>query len=184
MPELYLAIATVDAPNTTFNQLLGLNNKGQAAGYSQDPNGTQHPHVVQGTTFTSISAPGASAQATGINDNGDVSGFYVDSAGHNHGYVIPSGKTLITVDFAMSTLTQALGLNNKGEAVGTYTDTAGRTHGFIYEVSSAKFETIDEPGGLGTTVVNGINDSGSIVGFFLDTTGSTEGFLGKVTGCM
>jgi hypothetical protein len=176
--------ATVDAPNTTFNQLLGLNNKGQAAGYSQDANGTQHPYIVQGTTFTAITTPGASAQATGINDNGDVSGFYVDSAGVSHGYVIPSGKALITVDFAMSTLTQALGLNNKGEVVGTYTDTATRMHGFIFNVSSAKFETIDETGGVGTTVVNGINDSGSIVGFFLDSTGNTEGFMGKVTGCM
>jgi hypothetical protein len=140
--------------------------------------------MVQGTTFTAIATPGASAQATGIDNQGDISGFYVDGAGVNHGYVIPAGKTLVTINFAMSSLTQALGLNNMGEVVGTYTDASNKMHGFIYNISSTKFETIDETKGVGTTLVNGINDSGSIVGFFVDSTGNTEGFTGKVTGCM
>lgn len=175
---------TVDAPGTTFNQLLGLNDKGQAAGYSQDAAGVQHPYTVQGTTFTAITTPGTTAQATGINNNGDVSGFYTDAGGVTHGYVIPAGKTLVTINYPMSTFTQALGLNNNGEVVGSYNDANQKSHGFIYNVPSAKFENIDAPNGVGTTIINGINDAGTLVGFFVDNAGNTQGVMGKVTGCM
>ena len=175
--------STVDAPNTTFNQLLGLNDNDAAAGYSQDANGTQHPYTVSGGTFTMITTPGTTGQATGINNNGDVSGFYVDNANLTHGFVIPKGKTLMTVDFPMGTFTQVLGLNNLGDAVGTYNDAAGKTHGFIFKISGASFEPIDEPMGVGTTVVNGLNDEGQFVGFFVDQAGNTNGFVGKITAC-
>jgi hypothetical protein len=179
------AFTTVDNAGTTFNQLLGLNDMNQAVGYFQDANAamTQHPYMAQGTQFTMITTPGVSAQATGINNNGDISGFYVDSGGVTHGYVIPRGKALLTIDFTAATFTQALGLNNKGLVAGTYNDAAGAAHGFLYDIATAKFESLDAANGVGTTVVNGLNDVGQIVGFYVDQSGNTNGFIGNVTGC-
>jgi hypothetical protein len=186
--DLKGVFTTVDAPGTNFNQLLGVNDKGGAAGYSQDATGAQQAYTVQGTTFTPIMTPGTSAQATGINNNGDVSGFYVDAMGTTHGFIVPAGKTLVTVDFMGSTFTQVLGLNNLRDAVGTYTDMQGAIHGFIYSIASGKFETIDNPntaaGTAANTVVNGINDKGTVVGFYMDAAGNTNGFKAVATGCM
>jgi hypothetical protein len=50
--------------------------------------------------------------------------------------------------------------------VGTYTDAAGNTHGFVYREKTGTFQTVDDPNGVGTTIVNGINDKGVLVGFF------------------
>jgi hypothetical protein len=54
---------------------------------------------------------------------------------------------------------------HKGEVVGAYTDSSGAGHGLVYTISSQSWQTIDDPNGLGNTVVNGINDSGVLVGF-------------------
>ncbi len=70
------------------------------------------------------------------------------------------------LDFPASTGTQAFGLNNIGQVVGVYTDSANNTHGFVYTVNSKIFQSIDDPAGAGTTIVNGINDKGFLVGFF------------------
>jgi hypothetical protein len=48
-------------------------------------------------------------------------------------------------------------------------------HGFLDD--HGVFQTIDDPLGVGTTIVNGINDKGQLVGFFVDAAGATEGFL-------
>ena len=50
------------------------------------------------------------------------------------------------------------------KVVGFYTDAAGQTHGFVYSIGNAQFVTVDDPNGVGTTVVNGINDAGKLVG--------------------
>jgi probable HAF family extracellular repeat protein len=105
------------------------------------------------------------AQATGINNSGNVSGFFVDAHGVNHGFVLIGGHFEI-LNFPASTGTQAFGLNNKGQVVGAYTDSANNTHGFVFTVRTKMFQSIDDPDGIGTTVVNGINDKGFLVGFF------------------
>jgi probable HAF family extracellular repeat protein len=83
---------------------------------------------------------------------------------------------LVTLDAPGSTFTQALGLNNQGQVVGDYMDQAGLTHGFVW-TSAAGFTTIDDPNGVGTTVVNGINDNGVLVGFY-GTAPINSGFVG------
>jgi probable HAF family extracellular repeat protein len=162
----------VDYPGTAFNQLLGQNDMGQASGYySLSSNNTtpDFPYVYNelgGGVFQVITIPAAvgGAQATGINNSQQISGFYIDSAGVNHGFLLNFGL-LVTLDAPGSTFTQALGLNNKGQVVGQYMDAAGNTHGFVW-TSAGGFTTIDEPSGVGTTVVNGINDRGMLVGFY------------------
>ena len=39
------------------------------------------------------------------------------------------------------------------------------------------WQTIDDPNGVGTTVVNGINVAGDLVGFYTDSAGNTDGML-------
>jgi probable HAF family extracellular repeat protein len=114
------------------------------------------------------------AQATGVNNSQQVSGFYVDSQGVNHGFLL-NLALFQTLDVPGSIFTQALGLNNKGQVVGEYTDSGGNTHGFVW-TSAGGFQTIDNPNGIGTTVVNGINDKGVLVGFY-GTSPTNSGFV-------
>ena len=162
----------VDFPGTPFNQLLSQNDMGQAAGYyslSVDNSTPDFPYIYdeQGKVFEVIYIPGAvgGAQATGINNSQQVCGFYIDSAGTNHGFLLNFGK-LKTLDFPNSTFTQALGLNNNGLVVGTYMDGGGNTHGFVYNSNGNYYVSIDDPNGVGSTIVNGVNDRGTLVGFY------------------
>jgi len=179
--------STVDFPGTTFNQILGLNDTGQAAGYWQaTPSGFDtayifNPNLPAGGQFTNLNpllsdllppGPPVSAQATGINDKGEVSGFYATTGGDN-GFLLNAGKLTI-LSFPGATVTEALGLNNLGQVVGTYTDAAGNPQGFIY--SGGVFTPLNDPGAIQTTV-NGINNFGHIVGFALEN-GNTVGFVG------
>jgi len=177
--------SVVDAPNTAFNQILGLNDHGVAVGYSStDPGGAvkQLAYVENHGTFsylTSLFAKGTgNTQATGINNNNMVSGFYVDANNVTHGFEVnyknPHRAKLTTIDFPGATSTQVLGINNKGQLSGVYTDSANHSHGFID--TNGHFQSIDAPLGIGTTTLNGINDRGQAVGFFVDGAGNTQGF--------
>jgi uncharacterized membrane protein len=84
------------------------------------------------------------------------------------------------IDAPDSTSTQALGLNNKGSVVGVYVDNSGNSHGFVYSITQGTFVTVDDPNGIGTTVVNGINDNGVLVGFY-GTSPINTGFVATPT---
>jgi uncharacterized membrane protein len=178
--------STVDLPGTSFNQLLGQNFRGQAAGYLADPTAFtfDHPYIYDenGGVFEEIVNPLAAngSQATGINDLEQVCGFYVDSGGATHGFLLNAG-TLTTLDFPGATgFTQALGLNDEGRVVGVYNVGTGMTtatHGFIYK--NGHFQSVDDPDGIGTTTINGVNNFGQIVGFYVDSKGNTDGFIGS-----
>ena len=174
---------TVDYPGTAFNQLLGQNDMGQASGYysmSQDNSTPDTPYVYNelgGGVFQVITIPAAAggAQATGINNSQQICGFYIDTNGVNHGFLLNFGLFL-TLDVPGSTFTQALGLNNKGQVVGVYLDAVGNSHGFVW-TSAGGFQSIDDPNGVGTTLINGINDKGVLVGFYVDADGNTDGLV-------
>ena len=169
--DLHGTFASVAYPNQPFNQLLSQNDVAQAAGYYStvaDGSGPDTPYVYdeQGRVFEALVIPNAvSAQATGINNAGNVCGFYVNAGGVNHGWLLVGGHFTV-INYPGSTGTQALGLNNSGSVVGFYTDSSGNSHGFVYIVSTKAFQSIDDPDGVGTTIVNGINDNGVLVGFY------------------
>ncbi len=71
----------------------------------------------------------------------------------------------MTLDPPGAIFAQALGLNNKGQVVGQWMDGGNNTHGFVWSAQNG-FTTVDDPQGVGTTVVNGINDDGILVGFY------------------
>ncbi len=166
------AFTTVDFAGTAFNQLLSQNDLKQAAGYfsmSQNNSTPDTPYIYDevGGIFEVIVIPGAvgGAQATGINNSQAKCGFFIDSQNVNHGWLLQGG-TFKQLDVPGSIFTQALGLNNNGQVVGSWMDSGNLTHGFIYTISNGQYTTIDDPLGVGTTIVNGINDNGVLVGFF------------------
>src|SRR6516165_11461501 len=80
---------TVNYPNDTFTQLLGINNKGVIAGYhgaSANKGFTLVlPNIFTNENFTNS----AQTQVTGINDRNGMPktvGFYIDSKNHTHGF--------------------------------------------------------------------------------------------------
>jgi probable HAF family extracellular repeat protein len=169
-------------PGTPFNQLLSQNDQGQSAGYySTNTAGTapDHGYIYDegGQVFQLFFLPNSSGgvQATGINNSGDVCGFVIDSNGVSHGWLQILG-TVTLLNYPESTSTAALGLNNKGQVVGSYTDAAQNTHGFVYYVTTKKWQMVDEPDGMNTTIVQGINDNGVLVGFF-GTSPVNTGFI-------
>ena len=163
---------SVGYPETPFNQLLSQNDLKQAAGYyslSQNNTLPDVPYIYDevGGVFEIITIPNSpgGAQATGINNSQWKCGFFIDSNNVNHGWLLQGG-TFTQLDVPGSVFTQALGLNNNGQVVGSWMDSGNLTHGFVYSISTGQYTTIDEPHGVGTTIVNGINDNGVLVGFF------------------
>lgn len=167
-----------------FDQLLGLNDGGIAAGFCNDAEGKSHPYTLDLSTgvFTDITLPSsfsaASAFAAGVNDSGDVAGTYTSgSTGVTAGF-LDVGGTFSSILFPGSKSTMVLGINNSDELVGSYVDTGGRTHGFTD--TRGAFQTIDDPHASeadGGTTVNGLNNNGQLVGYYGDSNGHTNGFL-------
>ncbi|MGH2494007.1 MAG: hypothetical protein ACRDIV_04825 [Ktedonobacteraceae bacterium] len=165
----------------TVNQLLGINDKGFAVGFYTDGNGVNHAYKLNQNNghFTAILPPGASsATATGINDNGDITGFLTASDGNVVGFLL-KGTTYTEFAFPNGTNTMPFGINKTDQIVGSYVDAAGNMHGFLLSspLNHAKWQSIDDPNGVGTTTVNGLNDNGQLVGFYVDGAGNTDGFL-------
>lgn len=175
---------------TTFNQLLGVNNNGVAAGVYNDAGGFGHGYLVNlaGATpvFTAVNLPASfnavSVTAAGVDNAGAVVGFFTDGVGAVHGF-IDNGGTFTQVDFPGGTNTMATGLNNNDQVVGSYVDGAGETQGFVYDWATNSYKTISDPNASATpafmvtgTTVNGINDLGQLVGFYSDGT-NVNGFL-------
>jgi len=167
-------------PNSTVTQILGLNNSGIAAGFYTNKNGVNHGFTLnQGTgVFTPVVVPGGTnVTASAINDNGDVAGFY-ESGGSTFGF-LERKKKFTTFSFPGSTNTTPFGVNDSDAVVGAYVDGNGQTHGFLLTelLTNAKFTSIDDPNGVGTTTINGINNTLDMVGFYVDTAGNTDGML-------
>lgn len=166
----------LDFPLTTsspkFNQLLGINSQQQLAGFYNDSAGDSHGYILDfGSMYQVFTVPGPSGPGaidttvTGVNENGQIAGFFVDNANATHGFFLTLGK-FFKLNFPSATATQAFGLNNNGQVVGSYTDSSGLIHGFLWSASNGYQGPIDDPSGIGSTLINGINDGGVIVGFY------------------
>ena len=165
----------------SVNQLLGVNNNGVAVGFYNDAAGHSHAYKVNQATgvFTAIKVPGVSAVATGINNAGDIVGFSTDSTGAISSWLRHAGR-LIAYQFPGGTSTQAFGINKSDQIVGSYLDGSGVMHGFVLTAPLgpvSHWQSIDDPNGIGSTVVNGINAAGDLVGFYTDSAGNTDGML-------
>jgi hypothetical protein len=166
------------------NQLLGINDAGIAVGFYNDKNGNSHAYTLNQATgkFTAIRiVPGRSVTASGINNKGDIVGFATSGSGSaaTTSSWLLHNKHLRALQFPGGSDTQALGINDKDQIVGSYDDSSGVMHGFLLStpLTHAKWVSIDDPNGVGSTVINGLNNATDMVGFYTDSSGNTDGML-------
>jgi hypothetical protein len=163
----------------TVNQILGLNDSGIAVGFYTDGSGVNHGFTLNQATgkFTAVKPPGGTnVTASAINNNGDVVGFYTSSS-ETIGFLEKAGN-FSTFSYPSASSTTPFGVNVHDDIVGSYA-TSSASHGFLLTspLTKAKFLSIDDPNGIGTTVINGLNDRVNMVGFYVDSAGNTDGML-------
>lgn len=162
-------------------QILGINDSGIAVGFYNDAKGNGHAFILNQATgqFKPVNVPGAvSVTATGINDAGDITGISVSATKQTSSFLIRAGQ-LTAFTFPGGSNTQSLGINNHDQMVGSYNDGSGVMHGFLLSdpLAHARWQSIDDPNGVGTTVINGLNDKNEMVGFYTDGANNVDGML-------
>lgn len=187
----YSFARTDEVPGAVSTTPLGINDKGQVAGYYHDAAGN-HGYVETAGSFITIDVPGSSAIfasgpgvdaiATAINNVGQVAGEYDTE---NEGYTrvrsfLYAGGALTPIDVPGSSYTVAFSLNDKGQVTGSYDDTTtSKLRGFVY--ADGAFTTIDAPGD-GFTFPRAINNAGEVAGSYDAARGGSHGFLRDASG--
>jgi hypothetical protein len=197
------AFTTLDNQgDPTFNQLLGINNRGQIAGYfgsgaAGHPNKGYLLTLQHGmSAFQNENFPGSvQTQVTGLNDHGVTVGFWSNQntasmMNNNFGFYAMGGR-FHTVNFParmMGTqVNQLLGVNDFGVAVGFYTNGAGANRGYEYNIFTHRFSRVLVPGaprhGKGPSLTAAaINNRGDVAGFYDTPGGMTDAFLKTAMG--
>jgi probable HAF family extracellular repeat protein len=170
---------TVNFPEDTFTQLLGINDASVIAGY-HGSGATGHPNkgfvLTLPKSFVSENfKDSAQTQVIGINNAGNTDGFYIDQAGVTHGFLRRGGE-FMTVDFPGTTFNQLLGLNTEQQAVGYFADANNIDHAYIYEENGGVFLEFTIPNASGGAQATGINMTGEVCGFYIDGAGTNHGF--------
>lgn len=163
------------------DQLLGVNDSDIAVGFYNDSIGNAHGYKYNIRThhFSTVSIAGAvSLSATGINNHGDVCGFFNTATGPVTGFLLTRGGHLYTfAESGTNLTTQAFGVNDRDEVVGAVTNNGTMaTYGFTWTPGHG-FRKVNDPAGIGSTVINGVNDAGDLVGFYTGTKGNVNGLL-------
>ena len=189
----YQVLTLNSARDLTFNQLLGINNEGEIAGYFGSGNAGHpnkgyliQPPFAQGD-FGSHNFPGsAQTQMTGLNDEGISVGFFSTQNGatpasdNNFGFWRADGRyhevNFPTGNNSNPPVNQLLGVNNGGTAVGFYNDGAGNAHGYSYNIGSRHFHSITVSGATSLTAA-AINNWGTVAGFYTNAKGNVVAFL-------
>lgn len=168
------------------DELLCINGSDIAVGFYEDTSGNDHPFelIVDANKYTPLRPPGAqSAQATVVNLRGDIAGSETTTSGKVESWLLRGG-VYTTLAYPGATSTQAFGLDFEEQIVGAYTDSRNVTHGFILSnPTGAKYwQSVDDPGAAGTTVITSINAPHSIAGWYVDSRGNRHGFTAIVNG--
>lgn len=186
--------------DTTFNQLLGINNDGVIAGYfgsgaKGHPNKgyVLEPPYAQRDVISENFPGSVQTQVTGLNDKGVTVGFWssmntASMNNNNFGFYAVGGSfhevNYPTSDNDKPQVDQLLGVNNHDVAVGFYLNGAGNARGYTYNISTKKFAMVTVPGAPGGTAAPSltaaaINNDGDVAGFYVVNakTGATDGFL-------
>jgi hypothetical protein len=169
---------TSNNSSPAFNELLGINNAGIAVGDYTDSLGLMQAYRLNINThkFAAINIRNSSNEtATGINVAGSVVGYFTNAAGEVVGFVRHSNGVVVTFAVRGAVMTQAFGINKTGLVVGAYT-IGGSTYGFTW-AQGRGFRTVNDPHGVGSTLIRGVNNAGDLVGYYTDSQGNTNGFL-------
>jgi hypothetical protein len=193
-------LTTLDNANdVTFNQLLGINDKGEIAGYFGS-GAAGHPNkgyklfgpYGQGN-YANENFPGSvQTQVTGLNDHGDTVGFWssmnnANLVNDNFGFYKLKGHKFHSVQFptgdnASPVVDQLLGINDHDVAVGFYTNGQGSNRGYTFNIRTKRFTRVLVPGyPTGTAgpslTASAINNHGDVAGFYTDAAGNTHAFI-------
>jgi hypothetical protein len=170
-------------PGSKQTQVVGIDNKGNTAGFWVNKAGTNRGFVEWNGVFESFTnphtpmMPGSVNQLLGVNDSGVAVGFYNDAKGHSHAYEVNQATGVFTaIKIPGDVSTQATGINNLGDIVGFGTDAAGNTTSWLRH--NGHLTTYQFPGGSDTQAF-GINDHDEIVGTYLDRQSVMHGFTLK-----
>jgi hypothetical protein len=191
----YQIVTLNDSRDTTFNQLLGINNEGIIAGYFGS-GAAGHPNKGYALVppfaqrdFLNENFPGAAqTQVTGLNDRGVTVGFWsaqntASMTNNNFGFYRLNGQfhnvNFPVNDNASPPVNQLLGVNNNGTAVGFYTNNGGVNRGYEYNIWTHRFTRVEIPGrGIGPSLTAAaINDHGDVAGFYSKTSTQVVAFL-------
>ena len=121
----------------TFNQLLGINNRGDVAGFYTGRGGVTRGFLLGAHGhLTRLTVPGASStMAFGVNDQREVVGTYMTGSGSkakSFGFVWSRHFGFRTVNDPHGRGATTLnGINDAGDLVGFYTDAKGNTDGLL-----------------------------------------------------
>jgi hypothetical protein len=157
----------------TFNQLLGINNHEQIAGYygSGAPGHPNKGYVLvppyKQSDYVNENYPGsAQTQVVAITDAYNTAGFWIDANGINRGFIRWHGAftSYSSPHGGNSNVLQILGLNDSGIGVGFYNAGGPATYGFTLNRQTGVFGGANPPGCLNATAA-GINDAGDVTGF-------------------
>jgi hypothetical protein len=184
---------TIDNDNDpTFNQLLGINQRGLIAGYFGS--GAQgHPdqgyllsaHHGQAHYVSENWPESTQTQVTGLNDRGTTVGFWssannANMATNDNRAVVTDNGYFIDGDYPATTpaappVDQLLGVNDHNVAVGFYTDAAANTHAYSFDIRHNSFKEIT-PVGITNPTASAINNQGDVAGFGTSN-GQVVGYL-------
>jgi hypothetical protein len=176
-------------PNSSpqMDQLLGINDTGVAVGFYQNKKGNDrgYEYNIHTKKFTRVLLPGIpdttnapSVTAAAINSFGDVAGFF--AKGKKTDAFLRVGKHVYEFAYPGAVMTQAFGVNDSDVVAGAYTLKNGNTYGFTWTHAHG-FKIVNDPKGVGSTIINGIDDRGELVGFYMSG-GNTDGFLARPRG--
>jgi hypothetical protein len=176
-------------------QLLGVNDNKIAVGFyanaaTPTANDRGFEYNIKTHKFSRVLQPGVTSHnlnlntpsltAAAINVHGTVAGFYTTKSGVTDGFVKRTNGMFVKLAYPGATMTQAFGINDSGLVVGAYTTGSGSSaQSFGFTWMNGHFHEVNDPHGVGSTIINGVNDRDELVGFYTDSAGNTDGFLAK-----
>jgi hypothetical protein len=188
--------------DVTFNQLLGINDRGLIAGYFGSGM-AGHPNkgylltapYGQGSYHNENWPESTQTQVTGLNDHGVTVGFWssMNNAAVGNAAPVNDNRAFVSVhgyyvdgDFptdnpASPPMDQLLGVNDNDIAVGFYVDGGSNTHAYSFNIRHNSYRELT-PSGITNPTAAGINNRNEVAGFGTDANGTTVGFLLKPNG--
>jgi hypothetical protein len=186
--------ATLDNANdVTFNQLLGINDSGEIAGYFGSG---EEGHPNKGylllppygqANYENENFPHSEqTQVTGLNNVGTMVGFWVNEKGDQIGWDAVAKHGFESVEHSHTSgpakVNQLLGVNDSNIAVGFYTD-KGVNYGYSYDITTRKFHSVTVAEDTNVTAA-AINNQNEIAGFATNSAEVVEGFLERPNGTL
>ena len=132
-------ITTFDADGAINTYAIGIDGKGDAAGYYEDGNTILHSFLRQADgTILEFDPPGAiGSTATGINARGEIAGYYGTGLGEGS-FVRTTDGTFTEFNIRESTGTIATGINGSGAVTGYFENKNDISAGFIWGTSGGR----------------------------------------------